>query len=293
MGRKNQLDANLHIIEDYFERLYVKSFTEKKLRELFENNRFNCEIPNNKSFRHVLNYLLNKKFIIENNIISDNNENTSIYSWKNSDELTIIAGLKNQSYYSYYTAMYIHQLSLQIPKTIYLNFEHSKPKHHFNNDELSQESIDKAFEKEQRKSSNIYQYMDKKIILTNGKYTGRLGVIDYHKKERYIQYTDIERTLIDIAIRPVYAGGVFEVLNAYKKAKGTIDISKLVYYLNKLAYLYPYHQAIGFYLEKSEYSDYEINLLASKAMNYKFYLTYNIRNKEFSKRWQLFYPKGF
>ena len=34
-----------------------------------------------------------------------------------------------------------------------------------------------------------------------------------------IRLTNIERTLIDIAVRPVYSGGVFEVLKAYRLAK--------------------------------------------------------------------------
>ena len=49
--------------------------------------------------------------------------------------------------------------------------------------------------------------------------TNALGVIEIQGSEdETLKVTGIERTLIDIAVRPVYAGGVFEVLKAYKLA---------------------------------------------------------------------------
>lgn len=38
------------------------------------------------------------------------------------------------------------------------------------------------------------------------------------KTIKKIRVTDLERTLIDIAVRPAYSGGVFEVLEAFKNA---------------------------------------------------------------------------
>ena len=38
-----------------------------------------------------------------------------------------------------------------------------------------------------------------------------------------VRVTDLERTLIDIAVRPEYAGGVYEVLNVYRLAKGKVS----------------------------------------------------------------------
>ena len=82
--------------------------------------------------------------------------------------------------------------------------------------------------------------------------TNNLGVIFFKDREGgSIPTTNIERTLIDIAVRPVYSGGVFEVLKAYKMAKDKVSINKLAAYLKKIGYVYPYHQVVGFYLEKS------------------------------------------
>ena len=118
-----------------------------------------------------------------------------------------------------------------------------------------------------------------------------MGVIPRNSKSESYKYTDLERTLIDIAIRPVYSGGVFEVLGAYKAAEKKLDPVKLESYLTQLNFIYPYHQVIGFYLEKAGY-DAKTLTLFEKDQKFKFYLTYNIRSKEFSSKWNLYFPKG-
>ena len=109
-----------------------------------------------------------------------------------------------------------------------------------------------------------------------------------------LQVTDIERTLIDIAVRPSYAGGLYEVLNAYRKAQGRVSINKLTAMLRKLNYIYPYHQAIGFYLHKAGvYKETQIELLKQFDFKYDFYLTHQMKEREYSKEWRLYYPRGF
>ncbi|MBK9737087.1 MAG: hypothetical protein IPO92_19890 [Saprospiraceae bacterium] len=86
-----------------------------------------------------------------------------IYSWKTNDEFTVISGLKSESYFTHYSALYLHQLSLQIPKTIYLNFEHkSSPSNKRDENIVLQESIDKAFQGSQRKSLVSFSFLEKK-----------------------------------------------------------------------------------------------------------------------------------
>lgn len=213
------------------------------------------------------------------------------YIWGKASIYEIILSLKPDSYFTHYTAVYLHELTEQIPKTIYLNFEQSsKPK-----GSLAQERIDVAFKRPWRITNNISSYKDYKICLLNGMYTGKLGVIEmFGPEEERIVVTNIERTLIDIAVKPIYSGGVFEVLKAYKLASGKVSINKLAAMLKKLDYVYPYHQAIGFYLEKSGvYKETQINLMKKFRIEYDFYLTHQMKNMSYSKEWRLYFPKGF
>ena len=94
----------------------------------------------------------------------------------------------------------------------------------------------------------------------------------------------------------MYAGGVFEVLKAFKTAKlnDQVSVNKLSATLKKLDYVYPYHQAIGFYMERSGvYDNDSLDILRRFEMKFDFYLDYHMEDKEYSKDWKLFYPKGF
>ena len=109
-----------------------------------------------------------------------------------------------------------------------------------------------------------------------------------------IAITNIERTLIDITVRPMYAGGISEVAKAYVIAAEQCSVNKIAAYLRKLNFTYPYHQAIGYYLERSgAYGADQIELLATLPMEFDFYLTYQMKTTEYNKRWKLYIPKGF
>ena len=123
---------------------------------------------------------------------------------------------------------------------------------------IPQENIDKAFSKPMRTTNNYFDYNNQRIYILNGQYTNNLGVIE----QEGIRVTNIERTLIDITVRPQYSGGVYdEFSNIFKKAKGEASANRIAAYLQKLDYSYPYHQAIGLYLEKAGYKENAIRLL--------------------------------
>lgn len=107
-----------------------------------------------------------------------------------------------------------------------------------------------------------------------------------------LRVTDIERTLIDIVVRPIYAGGVKEVLKAYRQGKNFVSVEKLAETLQQTDYVYPYHQAIGFYMEKSgAYDESEFQLLKKTPMNFDFYLDYKMHEFKYSEDWKIYYPK--
>ena len=68
-------------------------------------------------------------------------------------------------------------------------------------------------------TKNIAAMGDYRLCLINGKHTGQLGVVSM-KDDAGVEFrvTGLERTLIDITVRPYYAGGVGEVLEAFRRA---------------------------------------------------------------------------
>lgn len=216
----------------------------------------------------------------------------SRFVWGDISIFKLALGLEKNSYLTHYSAVYLHDLTEQIPKTIYVNVE--QPMKRSSTAKLSQNSIDRAFSNHPRLSNNTATLKDYKICLLNGKHTNRLGVIEIDAENEKIMVTDIERTLIDIAVRPSYAGGIHEVLKAYKQAVGKVSINKLTAMLQKLSYIYPYHQAVGFYLQKSGvYKESQVQLLKKFNFKFDFYLTHRMTETQYSKEWRLYYPRGF
>ncbi len=89
-------------------------------------------------------------------------------------------------------------------------------------------------------------------MLLSGKDTGRLGVQEVTGTQgETLKLTNLERTLIDITVRPVYAGGTGNVLYSYGRAIKNISVDRLAEMIEELDYIYPYHQAVGFYLQRA------------------------------------------
>jgi predicted transcriptional regulator of viral defense system len=216
------------------------------------------------------------------------------YVWGTAGAPELALSLDPKAYLTHYSAVYFHDLTEQIPKTVYVNLEQpNRPSH--DDSSLEQGRIASAFKRAPRVSKAIARYQDYTICLLHGMPTDQLGVIETQNPDgQTIRVTDVERTLIDTVVRPFYAGGVFEVLKAYRLAREKVSINKLTSYLKKMDYIYPYHQAIGFYLERSGvYNDSQMNLLRKFNMKFDFYLTYQMKQMSYSKEWRLYYPKGF
>lgn len=280
-------------ISEYFSNLNDDIFSINDLAKILNENRERWILPKVTTRNDFIKFLLDKKILEEVEIILPNRKmkkyvkhNVSIY------ELAL--SINKKSYLSHYTAMFFHSLTENIPKVIYTNTEQVKKNNSQANigDVLSQESIDNAFKRPMRKTNQIAKINDYSIYMLNGKNVDRIGVIEYDYNGTVMPISDIERTLIDITVRPGYSGGVREVLNAYIAARDRFSVNRLIAMLKKMGYIYPYHQAIGFYLEKAGFGNNLLRLVEKLEIKYDFYLTYQMKETEYSSRWRLFYPKG-
>ena len=268
-----------------------KIFDPSGIQRILDENRSFWRLAKNMSYSDFINYLV-EKTKLKKQVFNFSYRPIIRYVWGNVPLCELILSLKPNSYLTHYTAVYFHDLTEQVPKTIYVNVEQerkSRPK-----SALVQERIDAAFKRPTRLSNNIAKYQGWTIRMLNGMHTGNLGVIKMSGPDgEKLQITDVERTLIDITVRPEYAGGIHEVLKAYRLAKDKISVNRLIATLKKINYIYPYQQVVGFYLEKAGvYTQSQLDLVRRFDMKYNFYLMHGMKDSGYSSQWRLYYPKG-
>lgn len=215
------------------------------------------------------------------------------YSTHQFSPYELALSLRKNAYLSHGTAAFLLGLTNEEPQTVYLNVEQSSKEARGTSDVLTQEALDLAFSKSQRQSKHRVTSRDFSITLLHGKQSGNLGVQTIKGDAgESLALTDIERTLIDITVRPTYGGGVRTVFRCYLSAKGQVSTSKLIRMLKQLNYTYPYHQAIGFYLAHAGYSKESWEELR-EDLQHDFYLAHDMKKTIYNQEWGIHIPKGF
>lgn len=274
-------------IKSFFRDGTRKVYSKENLDEVLEQNRAFWNLPFSMVTEKFIEKLVRSEILFKREILfSGQNIKKERYLTSDASVFQVASSLINKAYLSHFTAVFLHGLTNQVPKTVYISFEQSK-KNNISR-ELKQASIDSAFSKPQRRSGSTTIYEGFTFLLHSGMYSNRMGITSLND----LPVTNIERTLIDIAVRPNYAGGVDSVLEVYRRAIDKISINKLSAILDKLNFIYPYHQAIGFYLQKAGLNDSKLEVFYKKEKHFDFYLTYEIIEKEYNSTWRIFHPKG-
>jgi len=214
------------------------------------------------------------------------------FTWGDRPPFEVVQSLRRKGHFSHHSAMYLHGLTPEPPQIIYLNVE-QQPKPWLAT-ELTQEAIDIAFKARPRVSNNKARYGNVEICLLNSMGSGHLGVTKISGPEgEAIRVAGLERTLVDITVRPFYSGGACSVLRAYGLAANALSVGRLAELLTSMEYVYPYHQAVGFYLERcGRYTEREVDIFRRIPRQSDFYLAHGMTVTEFSNEWRLHYPKG-
>lgn len=209
------------------------------------------------------------------------------YTWGEASVYEVLRSLRPKGYLSHHSAAHAHGLTLGIPKVAYWNDEQSpKPR---SETPPNQARIDTAFARRPRMSNNCASYKGQEICILSGMHTARLGVVEQVMPDGPMgPVTNLERTLIDLAVRPAYGGGPSEVLACYRDAALRVSAKRLTSLLAKLNYVYPYHQAVGFYLDRAGVPGAEE--LRSIPQHFDFYLAHELKKPAYCPKWRIHYP---
>jgi len=291
INRYQVMQVSKPLISKYFKGLEEKIYTPEDINKIFNFNKKDWRLLNVTKISDFIKFITENKLVKEIKIKMPNNSIKKRYIQGNVSIYKIALSIDGNTFLSHYTALYLYNLTDNIIKDVYTNKELTRKTGRVN--KLIQENIDRAFSRPMRVSKQVATFEKYRIFLLNSKNFERLGVVESKINKEVIYLTTIERTLIDAAVRPNYTGGVTEVLNAFKKAKEKFSVNKLKAMLKKMNYIYPYHQTIGFYLEKAGYEERLLKLFEDFEIKYDFYLTYKMEQKDYNNRWKLFFPKGF
>ncbi|MFI5094394.1 MAG: hypothetical protein ACHQIK_13220 [Candidatus Acidiferrales bacterium] len=281
----------LSLIAADFEACPAQAYSYSHLAELQSANSRKWQLPPRMGARTFIQLLLEETKLSKLTLRSPDYDPLVRYAWGNHvSPLAIALSIKKSAYLSHGTALRVHGLGGH-ERRIFVNTEQSDKE--TGDSDLTQEAIHRAFQNQPRQSRLVYNMSKLQITVINGKNTGDLEVEEtIGPAGENLRVTSLERTLIDIVVRPIYSGGVQAVLNAYRLARERASTSKMANILQKLDYVYPYHQAIGFYLFAAGYSPQDQTHFARMGRKYDFYLCNGLKHPAFDRTWKIFYPRG-
>lgn len=290
MPRRSKIDiAKPHILQ-CLEANNGSVFRTNTLRQILRENREGWGLAQSTNYEEFLAYLLANNILQEHRLVFPKeqisfyarNDNFSVYE--------MVSCLGENGYISHFSAAFLHEIVEQVPKSIYVTLPHIRKRKQLV--ELSQEQITASFLRSSRLTQDIASWKGLRIIRVNGTDYNDLGITRLAiPNGKHIRISDVERTLIDLVIRPEYGGGVVQVQEAFFLAKEEVSTNRLISILRKMELAYPYHQAIGYYMQQADYPESSLHLVRRLGLHKDFYLLHAQSGEKYIPEWRLFVPE--
>jgi len=246
-------------------------------------------------------YIISKLYEIRIKSLSRHAELAIYAPYPSLDPLELINVFGRNSYASYFTALYINELTDQVPKTYHVTIPRSNRNRLSvkSYSELDFYSVRDTFMKKPRKTNYILRYENNRYVLLERDVIYSLGVRNKkflsEQKEVEIRVTDLEQTLLDCAIAPYHSGGINSVLTAFNLASEDLNLGRLFSYYKAEGYIYPYWQRVGFLIENAigvEQAKIWDGLFTDEKK--PFFLMHQYQASWLCDRnWKIYYPPSF
>lgn len=170
-------DSHQRLINEYFQQNPYWAFNHDELSEFIAQNRPAWGLPKSWSKQHISDILLDGGWLHRVSLTSDLYGPKTRFASRLASTFQIGLSIRKGSYLSHGTAASLHSLTDTDLSITYINKEQS-PK--TSNRTLSQDAIDRAFQRSPRESNYRFWHMDPapptQYVLLNGKASGDFGV---------------------------------------------------------------------------------------------------------------------
>jgi len=290
--------------EDRFSKKFVEisSFFESNSKKVFSGPEINgilftqqpaWQLPRRMTTEIFLNRMCESS-PLRNVQLSFPRRTYNFWTWGEVDLLEVLMHLDSRCFASHLTAAELHGIAPFKLSEIFINVEQELGSP--NDATLEQGRIDAAFKRAPRVSNTLSRLEGQTIHFLAGKNTRRFGVESLTRtgsdgRTYEIRYPTLERTLLDMTVRPQYAGGVEGCLQAFSLASDRLSVPKLCETINAIGHIYPYHQSIGFYMEAcGKYGSEELELIRAFPQEFDFYLDHQMKESLYIPQWRLHVP---
>jgi hypothetical protein len=278
------------LILDFFASEPQQTFTEGELDQLYYDRRSSWNINRHMQVGYFYDVIEENK-LLKKTEITINERKTRLWISPKATAYDIAGAIQDELVFSHGSAAFLHGLLDTPTKDIYLT-ERKNPDRLARENTLTQEAIDGAMQKPQRVSQNLIKYKSNKIHIITSKLPYSLPAETIIKNERHFTVTSIEQTLIDIIVRPAYCQNSQTILKIYEQAKDKADPAKMIAAYKKMQYIYPYHQVMGFYMQKAGYDTKDYQPLTMMPKEFDFYVDYQLNDPKYDSQWRVYYPAG-